>query len=220
MGGEIDIVEGVNNQAHNQMTLHSGTSNACTIDTADEGAFTGQTLGTNCYSTQSADAGCGISDTSSTSFGYGFNNAGGGVYALLWEPSSMMAIWHFARANIPADITSQTPTPKNWGSPTGLWPATTCDIGPNFYQHSMIFDTTICGGWAGGAYGSSGCPGTCSEMVSNATNFASELIHPLWLSSLLTSHLEMPNGGSTTSLSIDEQSCHRVDVTRPMHSFN
>ncbi|KAI6094383.1 hypothetical protein EDD16DRAFT_1503298, partial [Pisolithus croceorrhizus] len=29
--GEIDIVEGVNNQATNQMTLHSGTSSACTL---------------------------------------------------------------------------------------------------------------------------------------------------------------------------------------------
>ena len=158
------------------MTLHSGTSNACTIDTADKGTFTGQALGTNCYSTQSADSGCGISDTSSTSFAYGFNDAGGGVFALLWDASTGMSIWHFTRANIPADITNQAPTPQNWGTPTGFWSAATCDISANFYQHSIILDTTVCGGWAGDAYSSSGCPGTCSEMVSNATNFASELI--------------------------------------------
>ncbi|KAG9309026.1 glycoside hydrolase family 16 protein [Chiua virens] len=177
--GEIDIVEGVNNQVSNQMTLHSGTSNACTLPSSkttdasgnSSAVFTGSVLATDCYSTASADAGCGISDKTSTSFGYGFNNAQGGVYALLWDPSTGISMWHFARANIPADINNMTPTPTNWGTPAGSWSAQTCDVAANFYQHSMVIDTTICGGWAGGAYSSSGCPGTCSQMVSNATNF-------------------------------------------------
>ena len=175
MAGEIDIVEGINNQAHNQMTLHSGTSNPCTIHvTTSKGAFTGQVLATNCYSNQTADAGCSILDADTSSFGYGFNAAQGGVFAFLWDTSAGMSIWHFARADIPADITYKTPTPANWGTPAGFWSPETCNIAANFYDHSMIFDITICGGWAGGAYGNSGCPGTCSEMVANATNFASE----------------------------------------------
>lgn len=175
--GEIDIVEGVNNQTNNQMTLHSGTSNACTLTNTATNAFAGSVLGTNCYSTQTADAGCGISDRNSTSFGYGFNNADGGVYVLLWDTTAGMSMWHFARANIPADITNQTPTPANWGVPAGSWSSATCDISANFYQHSMIIDTTICGGWAGGAYGSSGCSGNCSSMVANATNFVGESVN-------------------------------------------
>jgi len=174
LAGEIDIVEGVNNQADNQMTLHSGTSNACTLNqtvNSTLSTFTGDVLGTNCYSTESADAGCGISDTNTTSFGYGFNNAEGGVYVLLWDTTTGMSIWNFARADIPADITNQTPTPANWGTPAGFWSSQTCDIAANFYEHSMVIDTTICGGWAGSAYSSSGCPGTCSDMVANATNF-------------------------------------------------
>ncbi|KAG8221034.1 concanavalin A-like lectin/glucanase domain-containing protein [Butyriboletus roseoflavus] len=171
MAGEIDVVEGVNNQTNNQMTLHSGTSETCTIDTANEAAFTGHALGTNCYSTATADAGCGISDTNSTSFGYGFNNAGGGVFALLWDPSTGISIYHFERASIPADIINQKPTPESWGLPKGFWSPATCNISANFYQHSMIIDTTICGGWAGSAYSSSGCVGTCTDMVANATNF-------------------------------------------------
>ncbi|KIK98227.1 glycoside hydrolase family 16 protein [Paxillus rubicundulus Ve08.2h10] len=175
MAGEIDIVEGVNNQATNQMTLHSGTNVACTIDTALNSApetFTGHVLGTNCYSTPTADAGCGVSDTDTRSFGYGFNNAQGGVFALLWDQSTGMSMWNFPRADIPADITAKAPSPAAWGTPAGFWSSQTCDISTNFYEHVMVIDTTICGNWAAGAYASSGCPGTCSSMVANATNFA------------------------------------------------
>ena len=166
-------MEGVNDQTSNQMTLHSGTSNACTISNTSQ--FTGKMLGSNCYSTATQDAGCGVSDTNPTSFGYGFNNAGGGVFVLLWDASAGMSIWHFARANVPADITNRAPTPANWGTPAGFWSAQTCNISANFYQHSMVIDTTVCGNWAGNAYGSSGCPGTCAEIVANASNFVGEL---------------------------------------------
>ncbi|KAG6336027.1 hypothetical protein ID866_3062 [Astraeus odoratus] len=169
--GEIDIVEGVNNQATNQVTLHSGTSQACTIDTTLSKSVTGHVLGTNCYSTPTADAGCAFSDTDPRSFGYGFNNAGGGVFALLWDNSLGMSVWHFARSDIPSDITNRAPNPANWGVPVGFWSAQTCDIGANFYQHSLVIDTTICGNWASSAYSGSGCPSTCSAMVANATNF-------------------------------------------------
>ena len=189
-------MEGVNSQTHNQMTLHSGTSNACTISKANETAleaFTGNVLGTNCYSTPSADAGCGISDPEPTSFGYGFNNANGGVYALLWDTQAGISMWHFARSDIPADVTSRSPTPANWGTPTGFWSSQTCDIAANFYEHVMVIDTTICGNWAGGAYGNSGCPGTCAEMVANATNFEGEFVG-LCLSSSADTAMEMRNG--------------------------
>jgi hypothetical protein len=171
-GGEIDIVEGINDQARNQMTLHSGTSNACTIDTDDSYQYTGSVISTNCYSTEDSDSGCTVLDSSTTSFAYGFNNAGGGVFALLWDSSTGMSMWHFARSNIPADLTSRAPTPSNWGTPSGFWSADTCDISDNFYNHQMVIDTTICGNWAGGsAYASSGCPGTCTDMVANASNY-------------------------------------------------
>ncbi|KAG2051031.1 glycoside hydrolase family 16 protein [Suillus hirtellus] len=170
-GGEIDIVEGINDQAKNQMTLHSGTNHSCTIDTDDTDEFTGSILSSNCYSTETSDSGCSIMDSSSTSFAYGFNNAGGGVFALLWDNSTGMSMWHFARANIPDDLTARVPKPSNWGTPSGFWSAKTCDITDNFYDHQMVIDTTICGNWAGGAYSQSGCPGTCTDMVANASNY-------------------------------------------------
>lgn len=193
--GEIDIIEGVNNQATNQMTLHSGTSNACTLskEPSTNNVFSGNAVSTNCYSSATADGGCGISDPNPTSFGYGFNGAGGGVFALLWDTTTGMSIWHFPRAKIPKDITNKAPTPANWGIPAGFWSSQTCDIASNFYQHSLIIDTTVCGNWAGSAYGQSGCPGTCSEMVANATNFASELIIVCSILLILTL-FQMPSG--------------------------
>lgn len=156
------------------MTLHSGNNVSCKIDTSSPSQYTGHTLGTNCYSTQNADAGCAFSDTDNRSFGFGFNNAGGGIFALLWDQSIGLAIWHFARSEIPSDITSQAPNPSNWGAPGGFLSSKTCNIGNNFYQHSMVIDTTICGNWASPNYPNSGCPGTCSDMVANAANFAGE----------------------------------------------
>jgi hypothetical protein len=83
-----------------------------------------------------------------------------------------MAIWHFARADIPDDLTAQAPTPSTWGTPSGFWSEKTCDITDNFYEHQMIIDTTICGNWAGSdAYSSSGCSGTCTDMVADASNY-------------------------------------------------
>jgi hypothetical protein len=106
------------------------------------------------------------------SFGYGFNNAQGGVFALLWDTAAGMSMWHFARADIPADLTAQKPNPSTWGTPAGFWSAQSCDISANFYDHQMVIDTTLCGNWAGGsAYSKSGCPGTCTDMIANATNY-------------------------------------------------
>lgn len=106
------------------------------------------------------------------SFAYGFNNAEGGVFALLWDASTGMSMWHFARVNIPADLIAQKPQPSTWGTPAGFWSSQNCDMTTNFYDQKMIIDTTICGEWAGGsAYARSGCPGTCSDMVANATNY-------------------------------------------------
>jgi hypothetical protein len=110
------------------------------------------------------------------SFAYGFNNADGGVFALLWDNSTGIAMWHFARADIPDDLTAQAPTPSTWGTPSGFWSAKTCDITDNFYEHQMVIDTTICGNWAGSdAYSSSGCSGKCTDMVADASNYVGKL---------------------------------------------
>ena len=80
--GEIDIVEGVNDYSNNQATIH--TAHGCTIPSSSSSALgiTGNVVGgTNCAAAETSNAGCGMTATQSNSYGVGFNNNGGGVYA-------------------------------------------------------------------------------------------------------------------------------------------
>ncbi|KAH9832606.1 concanavalin A-like lectin/glucanase domain-containing protein [Rhodofomes roseus] len=165
-GGEIDIIEGVNTNTQNQITLHSGAD--CTLNNTVN--TTSHLLGTECASSAGNDAGCAWQQASATTFGAGFNSAGGGVYAHLWN-SDGITVWNFARDAIPSDITNQTPDPSSWGVAAAVFPSAGCDISSHFYDHTIVLDTTLCGDWAGPAYASSGCPGTCQDAVANATNF-------------------------------------------------
>jgi hypothetical protein len=76
-GGEIDTIEGVNNQVSNQMALH--TSNGCTL-TQSTSAYTGTTNSTDCYVGADDNAGCAVSDGNADSYGQAFAAAGGGVW--------------------------------------------------------------------------------------------------------------------------------------------
>lgn len=116
------------------------------------------------------------------SFGYGFNNAEGGVFALLWDNAVGMSMWHFARADIPSDLTAQKPNPSTWSTPAGFWSAQSCNISANFYDQQMVIDTTLCGNWAGGsAYSKSGCSGTCTDMIANATNYVGKFSNEIFI---------------------------------------
>lgn len=81
-GGEIDIVEGVNNYTHNQATIH--TDVGCTLPTTSSStlAISGTVVGgTDCAALTTGNQGCGIRASTNDSFGAGFNANGGGVYA-------------------------------------------------------------------------------------------------------------------------------------------
>lgn len=171
LSGEIDIIEGINLNTENQITLHSGPG--CTLNNTAK--TTASVQGTECTSSPGADAGCAYAQQDPRSFGEGFNQAGGGVFAHLWNTDGV-TVWFFSRADIPADITAQTPDPTSWGTPTAIFPSTGCDMATHFYDHAIVLDTTICGDWAGPAYTTSGCPGTCDAIVANATNFAGAFI--------------------------------------------
>lgn len=143
--GEIDIIEGVNAQQANQMTLH--TSSGCTIN---KSGFSGVANTTNCdgnASNQPKNAGCAIGSQDAASYGTGFNTAGGGVYATEWN-SSAISIWFFTRSKIPSDISSGKPIPNRWGTPMAMF-AGGCDIDTHFKDMQIVFDTTFCGVWAG-----------------------------------------------------------------------
>jgi len=170
--GEIDIVEGVNNYTNNQATIHTNpgcsiaSSNATVLD------ITGSVVGgTDCSAADSGNQGCGMRSPQNNSFGSGFNANGGGVYAMQWDNSGI-AVYFFPRGSVPSDISAGSPDPSGWSTPMARWPADSCNPSNFFKQHSVIFDTTLCGDWAGTAWSSSGLPGqqqSCAQITGFST---------------------------------------------------
>jgi len=171
-GGEIDIVEGVNTYTNNQATIH--TNPGCTIPSSNSTALdiSGTVVGpTNCAAAETSNEGCGVRSNSNTSYGAGFNQIGGGVYAMQWDDSGI-SVWFFPRSSIPSDITAGAPQPSGWGTPMANWPSTDCNPTTFFYQHSAIFDTTLCGQWAGDVWSDTGAPGqseSCAQITGTSS---------------------------------------------------
>jgi hypothetical protein len=152
------------------MTLH--TSAGCTL-TPISGKPAGNQLGTQCASSGGSNAGCAYKDGNTQSYGKGFNDAGGGVFIHLWDKDGIQ-IWHFPRGQIPKDITDETPNPSTWDDHlVASFSSTTCGMNQHFYEHVLTFDITLCGDWAGKAYGGS-CPKTCKDAVADPKNFISK----------------------------------------------
>ena len=168
-GGEIDILEGVNEQSHNQMTLH--TAKGCNISPTSPSPFAGKVESSSCGPDEK-NTGCAITSPSSSkgAFGADFNAQQGGVYATEWTSSSI-SIWFFPRSSIPGDIASATPDPSKWGLPQAKWSAQTgCNVEKYFKDMRIVFNTAFCGDWAGKVWESGGCAKktgvkTCEEFV-------------------------------------------------------
>lgn len=164
-GGEIDIIEGVNSQAANDMTLH--TTAGCTI--SNTGAFSGQITTPNCDVNapgQYTNAGCQIASYDTATYGAGFNANGGGVYATDWT-SDAISIWFFRRGSIPDDLARGNPNPSGWGKPAAKFEGG-CDIDKYFQNHNIIFDVTFCGDWAGNVWAQDS---VCSSRASSCQAF-------------------------------------------------
>lgn len=165
--GEIDIIEGVNNQESSINTLH--TSPGCTI--TNDGTATDTVLAGNDCNEGEGHNGCGQQTANNQNFGDGFNDIKGGIYVTEWT-SDHIAIWFFPRSAIPEDLASDNPNPANWGPPQARFNGGQgCNIDDHFYGHKIIFNTTFCGEWAGKVWGDnpecSALASTCQEYVSN-----------------------------------------------------
>ena len=151
--GEIDIIEGISLQAQDAITMHSGPSCSMIGESCDGGN------------------GCSTQVGGPTSFGDGFNNNGGGIYAMEWT-SDYINVYFFAHSNAPSDILGSAPDPTNWGTPTASFVGgSTCDIDANFQNNNIVLDTTFCGSWAGTVWSSDPVCGpkaaTCQDYVQN-----------------------------------------------------
>jgi len=163
--GEIDIIEGVNSQQDNAMTLHTGPG--CSISQNSD--MTGTIETANCdvnAPDQSTNAGCSIGTDAAATYGDDFNSVGGGVYATNWN-SDFISIYHFSRGSIPSDISSGNPDPSGWGKPLAKFSGD-CDIATSFKDMNIVFDITFCGDWAGAVFSTDA---TCSSKASTCTDY-------------------------------------------------
>ncbi|KAJ8693745.1 hypothetical protein PTI98_008714 [Pleurotus ostreatus] len=165
-GGEIDILEGVNDQAPNAVTLH--TSAGCTMPASR--AQTGTAGQNDCNVAVNGNTGCGVRQNDAASYGPSFNSNGGGWFTVE-RTNSFIKVWFWGRnaGNVPSDVRNGASSVNTdaWGTPAAFFPNTQCDIASHFNQHNIIINLTFCGDWAGSVYAQSGCPSTCNDFVEN-----------------------------------------------------
>ncbi|OTB06687.1 glycoside hydrolase family 16 protein, partial [Hypoxylon sp. CI-4A] len=155
--GEIDIIEGVNLDTNTTYTLHTGPD--CTFTQGD------------CNAPGTGNIGCGTSSQDTLTFADGFNEIGGGIFALEWTTSALNIFFFPRNGAIPEDLTSGQPDPSTWGTPQTTFSGDGCDIPSHFINHQLVFDTTFCGDWAGKVFSNDPiCAAkatTCQDYVAN-----------------------------------------------------
>lgn len=176
--GEIDIIEGVNGQTTNAVTLH--TSSGCSMSNA--GSASGSYLQNADCNSNNAYNGCSQGTSNAQGYGSGFNAIGGGVYAMEWT-SSAISIYFFPRNSIPSDISSGRPNPSGWGAPQAKFSGNGCNIDQHFMNHNIIFDTTFCGDWAGNTWSSSqgSCASKAATCQAYVANNPADFANAYWL---------------------------------------
>ncbi|PVI08183.1 glycoside hydrolase family 16 protein [Periconia macrospinosa] len=156
--GEIDIIENVNDARSNNAALH--TAGDCAV--LNSSSQTGLWKSTDCNTGHDGNQGCGTTFTEPYNYGAEFNANGGGLYAMEWR-NDTIDIWFFSRDNVPDTLRDSTaiPNTKSFGTPSASF-AGPCSssFGEKFFNHTIILDTTFCGGWAGRTFGggTSECP--------------------------------------------------------------
>ncbi|KFH02293.1 1,3(4)-beta-glucanase [Toxoplasma gondii VAND] len=181
--GEIDLVEGVNSQRKNRISLH--TSKGCSMWGIDETNF----AGTWAYNGDGAEArdcyvhatehntGCSI-ESIEDAFGEAFNEKGGGVYVVELKRAKHIRAWYFTHQEVPKDLRVGTPDPDSWAEtqklPMAHFPLNdnNCPGRTHFWGHRLVINTTFCGGWAGNLFSrAAGCAGdghdACRAFVRN-----------------------------------------------------
>ncbi|OCK74731.1 glycoside hydrolase family 16 protein, partial [Lepidopterella palustris CBS 459.81] len=170
--GEIDIIEGVDKNTNNKISLHSGDN--CKVTAQPE---SGTLLTTDCAESTGGGSGCSVGDGSTSSYGDGFNAVNGGVYAMEWTSTSIK-VWFFPRSSIPNSITHGSPDVKTFGTPVAFFSG--CDFDTHFANHQIVFDTNFCGVWAGQYdYQTTNCPSAAQGWAGCVTDVGN---NPGWFS--------------------------------------
>ncbi|KAI1637988.1 glycoside hydrolase family 16 protein [Biscogniauxia mediterranea] len=191
VGGEIDIIEGVNMATNTTYTLHTSAGCAFSQDSFSSG---------NCNAPGTGTLGCGAPSQDTRTFGDGFNEMGGGVFAVEWT-SQAIKIFFFPRTGpMPADIAGDAPDPGAWGAPAASFSGGACDIDQHFQDHQLVFDTTFCGDWAGKVFSDdpvcSAKAATCQDYVANNPD---DFRDSYWLINSVRVYSETGSGSAATT---------------------
>ncbi|KAK2767015.1 hypothetical protein FQN54_006332 [Arachnomyces sp. PD_36] len=175
--GEIDIIEGASDQQANAVAFH--TTENCNVEPGD---FLGELTNSNCWvdAPDGDGVGCGIASNDTTSYGDGFNEVQGGVYATEISAEAV-TVWWWPRSTIPEDISAGNPTPETWSTPMAKFQGA-CDIAEKVFTQSLTFDTTFCGSWAGDTWTDTpACASKADTCQSFVQNNPSEFEEAYWL---------------------------------------
>lgn len=195
--GEIDVLEGINDQALNRMSLH--TDKQLVLDNNTHPNLTiskpgcdqqqqGQTISINCNVGSSGGTGCSIMGVNATSQGFGSTfNANQGGYLVTEFTNEWIKIWQMARSTGDLDFANDVQpnlsigSMRSWGPPTALFSRNGTDLSLYFMNLRVIFNTAFCGPWIDVTWKASSCASlapTCQEYV--ASN-PSAFVDAYWL---------------------------------------
>lgn len=107
-------------------------------------------VSTNCDTTVNSNQGCGTQFSAPSSYGSGFNAAGGGWYVIQKSASEGINVWFWSRwdPTVPYGVCrvgSSIEPDASWGPPAATFPVgPSCDYASHFNAHMIIFDLTFC----------------------------------------------------------------------------
>lgn len=138
------VIEGVNSQTTNAMTLH--TSTTCEVTNGTQLPTSTFVTGTNCNAPGTGSTGCQQQGTSTANYGAGFNEGGGGAYVMEWT-SGAISMWFFARTSLPGSLGGNTLDVSALGTPLVQFVSNAdaggCDFDQHFIDHKITIDTTL-----------------------------------------------------------------------------
>ena len=213
--GEVDIIEGVNNQQTNRFTLHTGPG--CSISGGNgASSFSGTIATSNCdinAAGQDTNAGCSITTTNRNTYGTGFNQNNGGIFATEWTDNEI-AIYFFDRQSIPSDISSGDPNPSTWTQPIARFTGS-CNFGEKFNSQQIVFDTTFCGDWAGATF-TDQCGGVAKSCEAYVADTPNAFVDAYW--SVKSLRVYQDNGAAKSAPSVASSSAAHHHPSQPAHS--
>ncbi|KAI1614885.1 endo-1,3(4)-beta-glucanase [Exophiala viscosa] len=205
--GEVDIIEGINNNSVNTLALHSdagvSVANLTSLRHGNHSAMTGTFTSLDC-DVGSSNVGCAATG-SPESYGADFNAQGGRV--VVTEISAdVIQIWSFERDNIPQDLSEGLPNPhheangSSWGAPEVKFVNNGNDtFDDHFINLQPIFNTAFCGSWVEAFWHTSECSSLAPTCESYVANNPAAFVDAYWAIGGL--QVYEPNGNYTSGYS-------------------